>query len=327
MGPDFSKEATSTLGKRAGFRCSNPDCNTQTVGPHSDDTKAIVIGEAAHIYGARPNAKRYRAEMSDAARASIANGIWLCRSCHGLIDRDEIAYSAGVLMNWKWAHESNILELLGTPGEKAKSAAIELDISKYKDIPPFCKEIIRSKPGYWEYILTAELIDCKLQPILRAMNDISRGASIFSRKAISITDAVDWFQVKLTDLQQVPTALFAIIDDINRSWAPLGTPGNVDEIVRSCDLFANIGDFLLNMAKETSSMHFPAEFTELKGLFIEGVSHMTHRLMEISAWLKEIISQEPRSGTFTFTLVLDFPEGWSERMTTACEHAIEQITS
>lgn len=97
MKPDFNKKTIDTLAKRAAYKCSNPDCRVVTVGPNSDTTKSTVIGEAAHIFGARPNSKRYCTRMTDAARAEITNAIWLCRNCHKLIDMDENLYTSEVL--------------------------------------------------------------------------------------------------------------------------------------------------------------------------------------------------------------------------------------
>jgi len=74
--PDFNKTTIEVLAKRAGYFCSNPDCRVRTVGPNKDPNKATNLGEAAHIFGAREKAKRYKPAMTDEARASITNGIF-----------------------------------------------------------------------------------------------------------------------------------------------------------------------------------------------------------------------------------------------------------
>jgi len=113
MNPDFNKKTVDTLAKRSAFRCSNPACRVITVGPNSAENKSTVIGEAAHIYGARPNSKRYKEEMTDSERATITNAIWLCRNCHKFIDSDEGMYSSNTLSMWKKHHEQYILSKLG----------------------------------------------------------------------------------------------------------------------------------------------------------------------------------------------------------------------
>jgi len=109
----FSEPVVRELGRRVSHLCSNPTCGVETIGPHSDNSKATVIGEAAHICGEKPNAKRYDATMTDAQRDSIDNGIWLCRNCHKQIDSDESKYPVLRLHAWKIEAEAVAAERLG----------------------------------------------------------------------------------------------------------------------------------------------------------------------------------------------------------------------
>lgn len=104
-GPDFSEGIKQTLAKRAGQVCSNPECRRATSGPHSDETKAINLGEAAHIRAARPGQARYDASMTDEQRGTISNGVWLCKECARRIDVDEAKYPVSLLAEWKNIHE------------------------------------------------------------------------------------------------------------------------------------------------------------------------------------------------------------------------------
>lgn len=49
----------SALAKRAAQICSNPSCRRPTSGPHHDPSKALNLGEAAHIRGAHPGSARF----------------------------------------------------------------------------------------------------------------------------------------------------------------------------------------------------------------------------------------------------------------------------
>lgn len=104
-GPAFSEVTKQTLAKRAGQVCSNPDCRRPTSGPHSDENKAVNLGEAAHVRAARPGQARYDAKMTDEERAAISNGIWLCKECARRIDVDEAKYPVALLAEWKGIHE------------------------------------------------------------------------------------------------------------------------------------------------------------------------------------------------------------------------------
>jgi hypothetical protein len=69
----------------------------------------VNLGEAAHIKAAREGQARYDANMTDAERSHISNGIWLCRECARRIDRDEERYPADLLRRWKREHEASVL--------------------------------------------------------------------------------------------------------------------------------------------------------------------------------------------------------------------------
>lgn len=112
---DFSESTKTTLGKRVGFHCSNPDCGVHTVGPHSNPSKSVSIGIAAHITGAVPNSARYNDALTSVERSATDNGIWLCASCSYLIDKDEHEYPEELLQEWKHIAETLMLkELKGT---------------------------------------------------------------------------------------------------------------------------------------------------------------------------------------------------------------------
>lgn len=114
MAPDFSQPTVTLLGYRSSVICNNPDCMTITVGP--DDANGplkLKLGEAAHICAARKDEPRYERSMTDDARAHFDNGIWLCASCHTLIDKNKGAgFPAKKLREWKKQHEDLIRGLL-----------------------------------------------------------------------------------------------------------------------------------------------------------------------------------------------------------------------
>lgn len=109
QGPDFIQKTKDTLAKRAGQVCSNPSCCRRTSGPHTEDDKAINLGEAAHIRAARKGGARYDPNMTDEERSDILNGIWLCRECARKIDLDEKKYPVDLLHSWKKEHEDFIV--------------------------------------------------------------------------------------------------------------------------------------------------------------------------------------------------------------------------
>jgi hypothetical protein len=101
----FSWKVLGIVAKRAANICSNPDCQAVTAGPADDPGKAIIVGEAAHIYGAKVGSARYKSDMGQGQRGDVTNAIWLCCTCHKIIDSDAAQFPAELLFEWKRDHD------------------------------------------------------------------------------------------------------------------------------------------------------------------------------------------------------------------------------
>lgn len=112
---NFSEKVKTIIKKRAGYRCSFPDCNKLLVGPSSSSEDFIELGECAHIYGASPKGPRYTAELSEKSIKSVDNCIFLCKDHHTLIDdkENEASYPPPTLLLFKAKHEQEISKELG----------------------------------------------------------------------------------------------------------------------------------------------------------------------------------------------------------------------
>ena len=98
---EFTSTTRELLGRRVGYRCSNPYCRKLTCGAGDAVDDYVSIGVAAHICAAASGGPRYDADMTPEMRKDIQNGIWLCQSCSRLIDRNETRYTVDVLNGWK----------------------------------------------------------------------------------------------------------------------------------------------------------------------------------------------------------------------------------
>ena len=105
---DFDKATIEALAKRAAYICSNPDCRALTIAPtSSNEEKFIYIGKAAHITAAAEGGPRYDPNLSQEARKSISNGIFLCSNCADMIDKNNGSdFSTESLRKWKSDHEN-----------------------------------------------------------------------------------------------------------------------------------------------------------------------------------------------------------------------------
>ena len=225
MTPNFSRKTVEVLAKRAAYICSNPDCRARTVGPNTDPNKSTLIGEAAHIFGARPGAKRFELGMNDSARAEITNAIWLCRNCHKLVDTDENRYSREVLFAWREQHERYVLSELGNATDRIKLEQQNSELSQLHQYPPIVRRIVVDKPDGWEWRLTAELMRHLNGPLFRRMQDLRDGLYIKRQAHIETDEVVSWARNLLAELSNMLTPLCGLINRLNESWGEPGEPG------------------------------------------------------------------------------------------------------
>jgi HAD superfamily phosphoserine phosphatase-like hydrolase len=113
MRDDFTERTIRVLAGRAAHRCCRPGCRAYTSGPHSDSTKILNVGVAAHITAASVDGPRYDPTLTSVARRSHENGIWLCQNCAKLADNDPVRYTVQVLQHWKAEAEREALYLIG----------------------------------------------------------------------------------------------------------------------------------------------------------------------------------------------------------------------
>ena len=108
---EFSMPTKRELALRAAHFCSNPHCLKLTAGPRQGSDRGLGTGHAAHIRGASAKGPRYDAMQDVADRTAITNGIWLCRECGDIVDKDELGHPPELLERWKCNHETMIAEV------------------------------------------------------------------------------------------------------------------------------------------------------------------------------------------------------------------------
>ena len=108
---NFSAEVRRTLAIRAAHFCSNPHCLKLTAGPALNGKQGLETGHGAHICAAAPGGPRYDPTQTEEERRCVDNGLWLCRECGDIIDKDKAGYSVNELRAWKANHEAMIAEV------------------------------------------------------------------------------------------------------------------------------------------------------------------------------------------------------------------------
>ena len=326
MIPDFSKQTVETLAKRAAFLCSNPDCRVYTVGPNSDAVKSTTIGEAAHILGARPGALRYQAEMDDASRASITNGIWLCRNCHKKIDADGTRFTSHVLFAWREQHEEFISSELGNSTDRMRFDEKKALLSEFDGYPPLIRRIVLDLPDGWEWRLTAEILRHLNNPLFRRMRDLRDGLYVKPLDHFSLEEMPDWVGNRLAEMSTLFEPLAGLSNKLNESMGLPGHEGDSREIHHVCRLIRDNLEQIVLFEERLRFAHTPEEYGRVVGLLKGVTSAQAEKLAEIPSSLDEAVSlldddcdQERR---IEKTIVFELPSRWEKEIVREMKRAI-----
>lgn len=134
---DFTQATKRSIGQRAGWACSNPECRKPTEGPKSSGESGTSIGVAAHVTAASEGGPRFDGNLTSEERRSVSNGLWLCQDCAHVIDHDEHRFSAPVLFGWKQFAEQNARVALGKQGDQKEHVNwAHLTFERVSDIGP-----------------------------------------------------------------------------------------------------------------------------------------------------------------------------------------------
>lgn len=113
MRDNFTQKTKELIARRAGYRCSKPDCGIPTRGAASGDEGTINVGFAAHITAASPDGPRYDPNLTSDQRKHHSNGIWLCGTHAKLVDSDKAHFTVKELLSWKkLAERRSFLEVV-----------------------------------------------------------------------------------------------------------------------------------------------------------------------------------------------------------------------
>lgn len=124
---EFSAETRRRIAGRAGYRCSDPECQRFTLGPTIDPAGLFNVGVAAHITAAAEGGPRYDEKLTREQRRHPSNGIWMCQTHGKQVDDDADKYPKDLLMAWKKdAEERTLVELDRGPATEGAAGVAQL---------------------------------------------------------------------------------------------------------------------------------------------------------------------------------------------------------
>lgn len=103
---NVSEKQIKILALRNGNRCSRAGCPQNLVVEATQADDASLVGVIAHIKGENQGAARYDASLSPKQRNHASNLMFLCPTCHKIIDDQPNTYTVELLQKMKRDHES-----------------------------------------------------------------------------------------------------------------------------------------------------------------------------------------------------------------------------
>lgn len=324
MLPEFTVKTRDALGKRAAYLCSNPDCRKNTSGP-SDTApdKAIILGEAAHIYGAAIGSARYRAEMQDEARANITNGIWLCRNCHKMADDDPVGYPAEMLFAWREEHNRYVVDTLGKSNDRLRLEIITRELHGLGAIPPLARTIVAEKPPGWEFRLTTELITFYMEPARQRWYELKSGYYSKRVKRLEEADFTAWFSAAVADVQVIISTVDKLCKAVTASWGEVGVPGVTRDIDRACMLLGQTATRMIDWEEDVAFVSPPGDYEEVHALLKGAIGDQIENIMSMRKTINDVVEwiDAGQIGTkcAEHVITMSLPEGWEKNMSAAFE--------
>ena len=209
----FTKAIVDILLRRAANQCSNPECAAITSGPSTDINKAVLIGEAAHIFGGQPGSARYDPTINSSERRAITNALWLCRNCHKKIDADPVRFPAELLFRWRSSHEEKMDEKVGRANDLIRRQIAQDETPEFEKLSQKAKQIIYDKPDGWEYLLTADILKNFCEPTLLRWRALKKGLYVRPIARVQEVDALLWTVDRMSELGQIIPACTLICNE------------------------------------------------------------------------------------------------------------------
>lgn len=175
---------------KSGNHCAKCRC---ILAEGTSNTSACV-GENAHIYGEKPGSARYNADLDDDYVNSYENLIFLCATCHKIVDTEVDNFPPEKLFNMKREHENWFRNKLEEGANGFTFAELEV-LAKYL---MSIGGILNRKPDY-------DLLAIEKKIDKNSLQDVQNEINISLTKINTVEDYLNrnpdiYFAERLTDI-------------------------------------------------------------------------------------------------------------------------------
>ena len=220
------------------------------------------------------------------------------------------------------------MERLGKPGDVARQRVLNRELEDFKGCSDLAQQIVIDKPRFWEYKLTTELLRSDLKPILARWHSLNRNLYAKPLTRIPANEFTEWFQAMMTELQNFVEAASGIVNvEIKTSWGLEGVPGSEIDILRTCKLFTEACQRILNWEETVRFVTVPPHFKPAQECLVGIEGRLVEKLAVIPMELGKIFEQEEPKGIYKTHIDFDLPDGWSKRIHEAMQYAVQNAPS
>jgi hypothetical protein len=226
--------------------------------------------------------------MTPEQRRIITNGIWLCRRCARLIDRDERRFSVDVLYRWKEQHEERIRRAQGGgPEENERRLLLR---NAFKGEPAAALQLVLDEPEYWHYLAMVELLRERVTRYAGRRQRLRGNLCFLRRRVLSLSDFPTWLRERGQEIQDLSDFLNVVAGQ-TLGPAIAKSPPDAIGLLDAANLLGEVCEGLCAWDGDVKSAIFPPEMADLQPRILEWTDSLFEQIarlpVEMAAPLEE----------------------------------------
>ncbi len=187
------------------------------------------------------------------------------------------------------------------------------------------QSIAKDKPDLWEYLLTIELFESKLEKIKNKQKNYNAGHIFSKAKSLDLLAYLNYLKDRFVDFESLVNILKHNIEvTLPDSWGSNGQSGDPIVIRDSIDNIINICDNILDFEIEFSSTYPPDKMSSIKAKLTGLALSFIEQIEKIPKEMSKPLERANPSGTYKIDLVLKMPDSYLE-LTEHVEEIIKNI--
>lgn len=164
------------------------------------------------------------------------------------------------------------------------------------------------KPKFWEYLLTAELLQTRFKALDKEFSNLRKGL-IFSRTIIlDLAGFMEWVKPKFEDMTRIMHVFMVTInEEFSVAWGPPGVPGDVRKILEAVTHIEGACNELLRWDIEMDSVMPPENCLALHEALKGCGFHVFQQFKAFPIQIQELFSKQDLVGIHEVRVVITAP--------------------